>query len=85
MQVATPEEKSERAAPSPSVVGSGEPSRACPICGRALSGRQKSACSDRCRATLSRSRRAEALQVRDQEVRKLLLAAIRILNEEEGR
>jgi hypothetical protein len=33
----------------------------CPICGAGLKGRQRSACSDRCRAAKSRWRRTEDL------------------------
>ncbi len=73
------EEKTERAAPGPPVVVSERPSRACPICGRALSGRQWSACSDRCRAALSRRTRAENQIERDRRVRELLAAALRML------
>ena len=59
--MAPPDEKSDRAAATPPVVGSGEPIRPCPVCGRPLTGRQTSACSDRCRAIRSRRERAAAL------------------------
>jgi predicted nucleic acid-binding Zn ribbon protein len=36
--------------------------RECPGCGKALTDRQKGACSGKCRARLSRQRQAEALQ-----------------------
>ena len=78
-QQAAPEEKTERAAPSHSVVGSGEPSCACPICGTPLKGRQTSACSDRCRAALSRRRRTEGQAEKERRVRELLEAAVRVL------
>jgi predicted nucleic acid-binding Zn ribbon protein len=42
--------------------------RECPGCGKPLQGRQKTACSGRCRAKLSRQHRV-------QEVRECLLAA----------
>jgi len=46
--------------------------RTCPICGRRLPGRQTSACSDRCRAALSRRKRI-AIERQDlQELRGLL-------------
>jgi predicted nucleic acid-binding Zn ribbon protein len=53
------------------------PSRRCPApgCGRSLTRRQK-ACSPRCRAVLSRQRRAEAHAERMQEIRALLLRAL---------
>ena len=76
---ATPEEKTERAAPGPSVVGSGGPSCACPVCGAPLQGRQTSACSDRCRAALSRRKRARAQSEKERRVRELLGEAMRVL------
>ena len=42
------------AAPGVAVVASRGP---CPICGHAMTGRQTSACSDKCRATKSRRKR----------------------------
>ena len=72
-------EKSERAAvaaPGVAVVAS---SRPCPVCGQAMTGRRRSACSDRCRAALSRRRRTEELAKRDQWVQELLEAAVRVL------
>ncbi len=50
-------EKTERAACGASVVVSGDTIPTCPICNRPLTGRQTSACSDRCRAAKSRRRR----------------------------
>lgn len=59
MSGASLEEKSERAAPGGSVVAFPGLSRGpCPICGHPLQGRQKSACSARCRA--EKSRRGQA-------------------------
>jgi hypothetical protein len=49
-----------------------------PGCGRPLRGRQR-ACSNVCRAALSRRRRDEAQAARDQEIRGLLEAALRRL------
>ena len=63
------------------VVGSGEPIRACPVCGTPPRGRQRSACSGRCGAAKTRRRRTEAQSERDQQVRDLLDAAVRILRE----
>ncbi len=79
-QVAIDQEKTERAAPSPAVVGSGGAIRICPICNRLLTGRQTSACSDKCRAALSRRRRAEGLCERDRRVCELLEAAVWVLS-----
>ncbi len=55
------------------------PQRSCPVCGRPLTGRQTSACSDRCRAALSRRTRAEGQAERDRRVRELLEAAMRVV------
>jgi predicted nucleic acid-binding Zn ribbon protein len=73
--------KSERAATGPSVLASGGRVPACPICEKALSGRQRTACSDQCKSALSRQRKAKALQALHQEVHELLIAAVRILEE----
>jgi hypothetical protein len=54
----------------------------CEACGGPMSERKgKHACSARCRAELSRRRRHEALAARDQEIRGLLAAALRTLEE----
>lgn len=63
-----PPPESERAAVVPRVVGSPGPWRACPACGKPLVGRQRSACSDRCRAALSRQRKAQAQGERDRRI-----------------
>jgi predicted nucleic acid-binding Zn ribbon protein len=55
--------------------------RPCPVCGQAMTGRKTSACSDRCRAALSRRKRTEGLTRRDRCVRELLEAALRVLTE----
>ena len=52
---------SEPAAAAAPVTGSVEPIRPCPVCGTPRRVRQTSACSDECRAALSRRRRAAAL------------------------
>jgi endogenous inhibitor of DNA gyrase (YacG/DUF329 family) len=93
--MATPSSKSERAAVVPPVVGfpwpiGGTPppdpdppgaigARRCPVCGRPLTGRQTSACSNRCRAAKSRRWIAEGRAQREQRVRDLLEAALRVL------
>lgn len=72
-EIASPSEKSERAAPSPCVIGSGEGSRPpCPTCGTPLRGRQRSACSDRCRAAKSRRRRIPFPLEQAREIRHLV-------------
>jgi predicted nucleic acid-binding Zn ribbon protein len=48
------------------------PGRECPECGKALTDRQKAACSGKCRAKLSRQRHAEALQTEVQLLRERL-------------
>jgi len=48
--------------------------RECPGCGKTLTGRQK-ACSGKCRAKLSRQRKTEARQHRNEELRVLVRRA----------
>ncbi len=91
MPVATPQEKSERAAVGPAVVGFadsivGDPdlgrppgeieARICPVCGAGLKGRQTSACSDRCRAAKSRRSRIPVKAEDLRELRALLVAKL---------
>lgn len=82
VQPPDPLPKSERAAVGCLVVGFPDTisTRQCPICGTALTGRQKSACSDRCRAAKSREQRAQALSERDQRLRVLVTALARELD-----
>ena len=54
----------------------------CRGCGGTLAGRQRVACSARCRARLSRDQRDEARRARDAELRRLLEAALTMLKEE---
>jgi predicted nucleic acid-binding Zn ribbon protein len=54
--------------------------RECPGCGKRLTDRQK-ACSAKCRATLSRRRRSGRLETRDLEIRGLLEAALKKLED----
>ncbi len=83
MPMPDPLPDSERAAPGPAVVGSGDTiqgdaypdrplgeirPRTCPICGAGLKGRQTSACSDKHRA--AKSRRAR-VPVKAEELRNL--------------
>ena len=51
-----------------------------PGCGKLLSGRQQ-ACSNCCRAALSRRRRKDAQRTRDEEIRALLETALKKLEE----
>jgi hypothetical protein len=81
MQTVNPESKSERAAPAPLVVGSGERSESlCPICETPLRGPQRSACSPKCRAAKSRRRRAEERTEKDRRVREPLEATLRVVS-----
>ena len=57
-------------------------SRPCVVCGRPRDARKREACSDRCRAALSRQRKTEARQERDAEIRALLEAALEKLRGE---
>ena len=51
----------------------------CPVCAGPLGGRQ-TVCSPRCRAARHRDRLADARRERDGEVRRLLEAALRLLD-----
>ena len=54
----------------------------CRGCGGPLVGRQKTGCSARCRARVSRHRRADVQRARDAEIRALLEAALEKLRED---
>jgi predicted nucleic acid-binding Zn ribbon protein len=62
------------------VIGSAE--RRCAACGGPLPARKREACSDACRAALSRMRRAAAERKRKAETRALLEAALEKLRED---
>jgi predicted nucleic acid-binding Zn ribbon protein len=68
-----PASESERSA----VVAS--PGPLCTVCGGPRGPRKREACSDKCRAALSRRLRERAFATRDQEIRDLLEAALRKL------
>ncbi len=53
--------------------------RICPICSKPLTGKRVSACSDRCRAALSRVRRAQTQTEKERELRELAEAMLRRL------
>ncbi len=55
-------------------------SRGCPICGKSLTGRQQ-VCSGRCRAKLSRQKKAAEQTQRDRRLREMLEAALGLLEE----
>ena len=55
----------------------------CCVCGKPLRRRQRQVCSGKCRAALSRGRKAEAASHRTQRVRELLAEALRLLGETE--
>lgn len=44
----------------------------CQVCGTPLTGRQEKSCSARCRAALSRRKRAEAQEERDRRLQRLV-------------
>lgn len=52
----------------------------CPVCGKALTGRQR-VCSAKCRAALSRQRHLEARAERDARIRLLLKTVIETATE----
>ena len=55
----------------------------CGVCGKPLRRRQRQVCSGKCRAALSRGRKAEAASHRTRRVRGLLAEALRLLGETE--
>ena len=55
----------------------------CCVCGKPLRRRQRQVCSGKCRAALSRGRKAEAESQRTRRVRVLLAEALRLLGETE--
>lgn len=55
----------------------------CRVCGKPLRRRQWQVCSGKCRAALSRGRKAEAESHRTRRVRALLAEALRLLGETE--
>lgn len=61
------------------------PERPCPACGKLLTGRQKSACSGRCRAEVSRRRKAQAQENRERRIQGLLEDALGLLLDQEKR
>jgi hypothetical protein len=77
-------EKSERAAvaaPGVAVVAS---SRPCPVCGQAMTGRRRSACSDRCRAAKSRRGRLPLPVAEANTIRASLTTALEAVLERYG-
>jgi predicted nucleic acid-binding Zn ribbon protein len=66
----------ERSAP----VGSPQP--VCVVCGGPRELRKREACSDKCRAALSRRRRKDAQRTRDEAIRALLETALEKLGVE---
>ena len=53
----------------------------CAVCQAPRAPGRKEACSDRCRTELSRRRRKDALRIRDDEIRALLVTALKKLEE----
>jgi len=58
--------------------------RQCPVCGGALTGRQKVACSEKCRAIRWRQGREVTRQARDEQVAQHLRTALRLLDGGQG-
>ncbi len=57
-------------------------SRHCPVCHTPLTGREaQQVCSGKCRAALSRQKKAEELTQRDRRIRELLEEALGMLEE----
>jgi predicted nucleic acid-binding Zn ribbon protein len=85
MHEAFPSEKTERAPSSASVLLSPEPARpVCPVCGAPLRGRQKSACSDKHRAELSRRTRAARRSARDAKIQAHAEAVLALVGSADG-
>lgn len=74
--MADPAPESARAPVTANLV---ESSDRCSACGKPLTGRQRLSCSGRCRAALSRKKKAEAQEERDRKIRGLLEEALGIL------
>ena len=53
--------------------------RRCETCGGALTGRQEKSCSGRCRAALSRKKKAQGQEERERRVQGLLEEAVRLM------
>lgn len=51
------------------------PNRPCPVCGKPLSGRQKTGCSGKCRAEASRKRRQREMMAALDEAERMLRRA----------
>jgi predicted nucleic acid-binding Zn ribbon protein len=73
----------ERAGFSTPVLGS--PQSVCVVCGGPRDPRRREACSDKCRAALSRHRRTQTQTTRDQETRDALEAIARLVQVTLGR
>ncbi len=53
------------------------PDRPCPVCKGPMAEQKESACSGRCRATLSRQKKAQAQEERDQRLQSLVATLAR--------
>ena len=78
MHDASSEKKTERAAVSGPVVAFRDAIRPCPVCGAAMTRRQTSACSDRCRAAKSRRKRGDDLALVEESLTRAL-SRVRVL------
>ncbi len=54
----------------------------CQACGAPLTGRQRSSCSDKCRAAWSRKKKAQAQEERERRIQGLLKETLRLLEGE---
>jgi predicted nucleic acid-binding Zn ribbon protein len=64
--------ESERAASSAPVIPFCEVIRPCPVCGQAMTGRQTSACSNRCRAAKNHRKQLDALAIVEDQLTRAL-------------
>ncbi len=58
------------------------PDRRCPVCKGPMAEQKESACSGRCRAALSRRKKAQAQEERERRMQALLRETLRLLKHE---
>ena len=58
------------------------PDRPCPVCKGPMAEQKESACSGRCRAALSRRKKAQAQEERERRMQALLRETLRLLKHE---
>ena len=79
MSAPDPQPKVLREAERSAVVASPEP--VCEVCQKPRPTGRRATCSDRCRTELNRGRRRDALRTRDDEIRALLVLALKRIEE----